>query len=74
VPNLTSELSDTTLTPEEESALCPNENWEAVVREGSLELVSYTYTIDFVDAEGNVIENYFTLEGLSGAAEVASGL
>lgn len=51
------------MTAEEEAALCPNPNWDAVIREGSLELVSFTYTIDFVDAEGNVTENFFTQTG-----------
>jgi len=49
------------LTPEEEATLCPNPNWEAVLRD--VELVSFTYTIDFVDAEGNVIENFFSQTG-----------
>jgi hypothetical protein len=46
------------LTPEEEATLCPNPNWEAVLRD--VELVGFTYTIDFVDADGNVVENFFT--------------
>ena len=49
------------LTAEEEATLCPNPNWEAVLRD--VTLASFTYTINFVDAEGNVIENFFTQTG-----------
>ena len=51
------------LTPEEEATLCPNPNWEADLLEETIQLVSFTYTIDFVDAEGNVTENFFTQTG-----------
>ena len=62
VPPL-SATAPTTLTAEQEATLCPNPNWDAVLREGSVTITSYTYTINFVDREGNVTENFLTLTG-----------
>jgi hypothetical protein len=51
----------TTLTPEEEEALCPGTNWQAVIDQDTVELVSFTYTVHFVTfPEGS---NYITITG-----------
>ncbi len=39
--------ADPVLTPEQEAALCPNPNWRAEIRAGSLELTSFAYTVTF---------------------------
>lgn len=58
VPSL-SATAPTSLTPEQEAALCPNPNWVAVLREGSVTITSFTYTISFLDREGVPIEPAF---------------
>jgi len=58
VPPL-SATAPTSLTPEEEAALCPNPNWEAVLREGSVQITGFTYTIDFLTRDGTV--NFLTI-------------
>jgi hypothetical protein len=63
VPPL-SATAPTTLTAEQEATLCPNPNWEAVLREGSVTIESFTYTIVFLDSEGNpILPAFFTLTG-----------
>jgi hypothetical protein len=63
VPAL-SATAPTSLTAEQEATLCPNPNWEAVLREGSVAITSFTYTISFLDREGNLVEPaFFTLTG-----------
>lgn len=47
VPALSATAPDPVLTAEQEAALCPNPNWEAEIREGTLQLASFTYTVTF---------------------------
>lgn len=54
VPEL-SATAPTSLTAEQETTLCPNPNWDAVLREGSVTIDSWTYTIVFLDRAGNPI-------------------
>ena len=60
VPPL-SATAPTSLTAEQESALCPNPNWEADLREGSVVITSWTYTIDFLTRAGTV--NFYSVTG-----------
>ena len=35
------------LSATEEASLCPNPSWKAIIRPGTIELVSFTYTVTF---------------------------
>jgi hypothetical protein len=65
VPALDVSPADATLTPEQEAALCPNPGWDANIVPGSFELVSFTYTLTFVDANGDPLFGgaYITITG-----------
>jgi hypothetical protein len=52
VPEL-SATAPTSLTAEQEAALCPNPQWVAVLRNVAID--SWTYTIVFLDRDGNPI-------------------
>lgn len=60
VPAL-SATAPTELTAEQETALCPNPNWEADLLEETVTITGYTYTIDFLTRDGVV--NFLTITG-----------
>ena len=47
------------LSAAEEATLCPNPSWKAIIRPGTLELVSFTYTLTFEGFAGA----YITITG-----------
>jgi hypothetical protein len=50
-----SATAPTSLTAAQEAELCPNPNWEAELREGSVTIDSWSYSIVFLDRDGNPI-------------------
>lgn len=60
VPEL-SATAPTALTPEQESAFCPNPNWEADLLAETVTITGFSYSIDFLTRDG--AENFLTITG-----------